>query len=108
LDPRASAPLNSYPITILLWMGLRPTYVLAHALATVLVSLQVLLSYLIFLRLGSRVAALLGAVSIVSFLWGHDRSQLSALFERAFSCPAADSGIPKSSVRFGLLMPVPI
>jgi len=67
VDSTTSGPLNSYPIAILLWMGFRPSYPLAHVVATVLVCLQLLVSYLIFLRLGSRMAALVGAILIVLF-----------------------------------------
>ncbi len=65
IDPGTSGPLNSYPISILLWLGFKPNYIVVHVLATVLVCLQVLLSYLIFLRLGSKIAAILGAISMV-------------------------------------------
>ena len=67
VDPTTSGPLNSYPISILLWIGFKPSYPLAHGLAAVLVCLQLLFSYLVFLRLGSRLAALVGAVLIVLF-----------------------------------------
>ena len=65
VDPGTSGPLNSYPISILLWLGFKPNYIVVHVLATVLVCLQVLLSYLIFLRFGSQIAAILGAISMV-------------------------------------------
>src|SRR6266849_9021396 len=67
VDSTSSGPLNSYLISIVLLMGFKPGYILAHVLATVLVCLQVLLSYLIFLRLGSETAALVGAISMVIF-----------------------------------------
>src|SRR6266849_5084250 len=67
VDPTTCGPLTSYPISILLWMGFKPSYLMAHALAAVLVSVQVLLSYLVFLRIGSRITALLGAISMVLF-----------------------------------------
>jgi len=65
VDPGTSGPLNSYPISILLWLGFKPNYIVVHVLATVLVCLQVLLSCLIFLRLGSQIAAISGAISMV-------------------------------------------
>jgi len=67
IDPTSSGPLNSYPISILLGMGFKPSYLMAHVLAAVLVSVQVLLSYLVFLRIGSKITALLGAISMVLF-----------------------------------------
>src|SRR5271157_1167252 len=64
-DTTSSGPLNSYLISVLLLMGFKPGFVLVHLLASVLVCLQVLMTYLTLRRLGSERTAALGAFLMV-------------------------------------------
>ena len=66
-DGTSSGPLNSYLITVCLWMGLKPGFVLVHILANLLVSLQIIVAYLTLRRLKSHKAAALGALLIAIF-----------------------------------------
>src|ERR1035438_8433414 len=43
VDPHTVGPVNSYLISVFLWMGFKPGFVLVHMLASVLVCLQVLM-----------------------------------------------------------------
>ena len=67
VDPDSSGPLNSYLISVFLWMGFKAGFVLVHILAGGLVCLQVLTAYLTLLRLGSEKTAALGAFLMVLF-----------------------------------------
>jgi len=67
VDPSTIGPLNSYLITVFLWMGFKPGFVLVHMLASVLVCLQVLTAYLTLRRLGTEKTAALGASLMVLF-----------------------------------------
>ncbi len=64
-DPVTSGPFTSYLISIFLLMGFRPTFVLAHMLASLLACLQVLVAYLTLRRLRSEQTAALGAFLMV-------------------------------------------
>jgi hypothetical protein len=64
-DTTSSGPLNSYFISVFLWMGFKPGFVLVHMLASVLVCLQVLTAYLTLRWLGSEKTAALGAFLMV-------------------------------------------
>jgi hypothetical protein len=66
-DLTTSGPLNSYFISVFLWMGFKPGFVLVHMLASILISLQVLMAYLTLRRLGSEKAAAAGAFLMVLF-----------------------------------------
>src|ERR1022692_119938 len=44
-DGTSSGPLNSYPISLLLLVGFRATYVLIHLLATAIVGLHALIAH---------------------------------------------------------------
>jgi len=57
MDGTSGGPVNSYLITLLLLLGIKPGYLLVHWLASVLVCLNVLLAYLTLLRLSSRFIA---------------------------------------------------
>ncbi len=65
VDPTTSGPFTSYLISIFLLMGFRPTFVLAHMLASLLACLQVLVAYLTLRRLRSEQTAALGAFLMV-------------------------------------------
>lgn len=67
VDPDSSGPLNSYLISVFLLMGFKPGFVLVHLLASALVCLQVLTAYLTLRRLGSEMAAAVGAFLMVLF-----------------------------------------
>ena len=69
VDGGSDGPLNSYLISIFLRMGFKPGYVLAHALADLLICLQVFVAYLTLRRLSSNQAATLGGGLLV-FLYG--------------------------------------
>jgi hypothetical protein len=69
VDGQSCGPLHSYLITVLLLLGFKPGFVLAHMLASVLVCLQVLLAYLTLRRMGSERAAFLGGFLMV-FAYG--------------------------------------
>jgi len=64
-DTTSSGPLNSYLISVFLWVGFKPGFVLVHLLASVLVCLQVLMTYLTLRRLGLERTAALGAFLMV-------------------------------------------
>jgi hypothetical protein len=67
VDPSTIGPLNSYLISVFLWMGFSPGFVLVHMLASVLVCLQVLTAYLTLRWLATDKAAALGALLMVLF-----------------------------------------
>jgi len=67
VDPSTIGPLNSYLISVFLWMGFRPGFVLVHMLASVLVCLQVLTAYLTLRWLVTEKATALGALLMVLF-----------------------------------------
>lgn len=75
VDGGTSGPLNAYLITVFLVAGFKPTYVLIHILASLLVCAQVLLAYLTLRRLSSERTAILGAAVLV-FLYGFYTNQL--------------------------------
>ncbi|HVR86714.1 MAG TPA: hypothetical protein VMU54_20485 [Planctomycetota bacterium] len=58
VDGTSSGPLNTYPLTLLLLLGCQPGYVLLHAVAAVLVGLQLVLAHRTLLRLASGKAVL--------------------------------------------------
>ena len=60
-------PLDPYPAAIVLAMGFKPGYILIHILASLVVSLQVVICYLTLRRLGSEVTAAVGGVLMVLF-----------------------------------------
>lgn len=57
--------LSSGFLSIFLWLGFKPGYVLAHVLATLLVCVQVFLAYLTLRRMASERAAVLGGLLVV-------------------------------------------
>ena len=67
VDPDSSGPLNSYFISVFLFMGFKAGFVLVHMLASVLICLQILMAYLTLQRLGSEAAAAVGAFLPVLF-----------------------------------------
>ena len=67
VDPDSSGPLNSYFISVFLFMGFKAGFVLVHMLASVLICLQILMAYLTLRRLGSEAAAAVGAFLPVLF-----------------------------------------
>jgi len=67
IDGGGLGPLDSYLLSIPLMMGFKPGFILVHMLASVLVCLQVLMSYLTLRRLGSEKTAAVGAFLMV--LW---------------------------------------
>jgi hypothetical protein len=67
VDPDSSGPLNSYLISVFLFMGFKPGFVLVHILACVLICLQILMAYLTLRRLGSVETAAVGAFLPVLF-----------------------------------------
>jgi len=70
VDGTSGGPLNSYFISIFLLFGIKPGYILAHALADVLVCLQLSIVYLTLVRIGSRAWAIWGILPMVLSL-GH-------------------------------------
>jgi hypothetical protein len=58
VDGTTGGPLNSYPISVLLLLGFKAGYVLAHLLATVLVCLHVVVAYRTLLRLTAPTVAI--------------------------------------------------
>lgn len=66
-DTGTAGPLDSYLISGLLLMGFKPGFVLVHLLGSVLVCLQVVTAYLTLRRLGSAIAASVGAFFIILF-----------------------------------------
>ena len=64
-DLTTSGPLNSYFISVFLWTGFKPGFVLLHMLASVFVCLEVLTAYLTLRRLKSEGTAALGAFLMV-------------------------------------------
>ena len=67
VDPYTLGPLNPYLVTVFLWLGFRPSYVLLHMLASVLVCLQILIAYLTLRRFRSAETAAAGALLMVLF-----------------------------------------
>lgn len=69
VDGTTGGPLNSYFISFFLIIGFGPGYILLHAVATLLVSLQVFLGYRTLLLLGSEKVAALGGL-LMALLYG--------------------------------------
>ena len=67
VDLSTIGPLNSYLISVFLWIGFKPGFVVVHMLASLLVCLQVLVAYLSLRRLGSQAAAAAGAFLMALF-----------------------------------------
>ena len=97
VDPGTCGPLNSYLISVFLWIGFKPGFVLVHMLASVLVCLQVLVAYLTLRRLGSQTAAAAGRFPDGALLRTCNPCLLPALCERAAAQPAIDGRLLHSS-----------
>jgi hypothetical protein len=65
VDGTSGGPLNSYFISIFLFLGIKPGFVLVHALADVLVCLQLSIVYLTLVRIASRAWAMWGILPMV-------------------------------------------
>lgn len=62
-----AGPPTSYFLSLFLWMGFRPGFVLVHILASIIVCLEILIAYLTLRRIGSEKAAAVGAFLMVLF-----------------------------------------
>jgi hypothetical protein len=69
VDEGSSGPLTYSFVSLFLLLGFKPTYVLVHMLASVVVTLQVLVGYLTLRRLGSGKPAILAA-ALMAFVYG--------------------------------------
>jgi hypothetical protein len=67
VDGTTGGPLNSYVVTLVLWLGIKPGYVMGHTLAAALICLQLVVAYRTLLRLGSQRTAAWGMAPIVLF-----------------------------------------
>jgi hypothetical protein len=67
VDGNSGGPLDSYVISILLLVGFKPGYILAHSLAAVLTCLQVWMAYLTLSRLRLGRYAALGSIPLALF-----------------------------------------
>jgi hypothetical protein len=67
VDPTTSGPINSWLISVLLLAGFKPGYVLAHILATTLITFQVLTAYRTLLHLTTRALSAIAVLPMVLF-----------------------------------------
>ena len=67
VDGASIGPLNSHLLAAILWLGVKPSFMLLHFIAYLLVSLQTLTAYWTLLRLVSQRAAAWGALPMVLF-----------------------------------------
>lgn len=65
VDGTSGGPLNSYFISLFLLLGIKPGYILIHALADVLVCAQISIVYLTLVRISSRTWAMWGILPMV-------------------------------------------
>ena len=109
VDGNSSGPVNSYIITVLLVLGLKPGYVFVHWLATGLVCVQVLLTYWTLLRIASRGVAVSIVVSLLALYgFANDQNLLSyssellpaVLLSAGFCCFVSWRKLPRVLVIF--------
>ena len=67
VDGTTSGPLNSYLVSLVLLLGIKPGFVMGHVLAAVLICLQLVVAHRTLLRLGSQRTAAWGMVPMVLF-----------------------------------------